>query len=103
MDHLRVDADQAYNTSRAVGNDAQELREELVGLQRDWDNLSREWSGVASSVYSAILCEWLEGATNVVDALAESSHNLGVAAVSYSQQDTGSAAALRSAPIDLGI
>ena len=32
MDHLRVDADQAYNTSRAVGNDAQELREELAGL-----------------------------------------------------------------------
>ena len=52
MDHLKVDADQAYNTSRAVGNDAQELREELAGLQRDWDNLSREWSGVASSAYS---------------------------------------------------
>jgi hypothetical protein len=33
MDHLRVDADQAYHTSRAVGNDAQELREELAGLQ----------------------------------------------------------------------
>ena len=51
MDHLKIDADQAYNTSRAVGNDAQELREELGGLQRDWDNLSREWSGVASSAY----------------------------------------------------
>ena len=49
MDHLRVDADQAYNTSRAVGNDAEERREELAGLQRDWDNLSRGWSGVASS------------------------------------------------------
>jgi hypothetical protein len=35
MDHLRVDADGAYNTSRAVGNDAQELREELAGLQRN--------------------------------------------------------------------
>ena len=30
MDQLRVDADQAYNTSRAVGNDAVELREELA-------------------------------------------------------------------------
>ena len=100
MDHLRVDADQAYNTSRAVGNDAQELREELAGLQRDWENLSRGWSGVASSAYSAIWCEWLEGATTLIDALAESSHNLGVAAVSYSEQDAGSAAALRSTPID---
>jgi hypothetical protein len=37
MDHLNVDADQAYNTSLAVGNDAEELREELAGLQRDCD------------------------------------------------------------------
>jgi len=101
MDHLKVDTDQAYNTSRAVGNDAQELREELAGLQRDWDNLS--WSGVASSAYSAIWCEWAEGATRLVDAFAESSHNLGVAAVSYSEQDAGSAADLGSTPIDLGI
>jgi WXG100 family type VII secretion target len=99
MDHLRVGADQAYNTSRAVGNDAEELREELAGLQRDWDNLSRGWSGVASSAYSGIWSEWLEGATTLVNALAESSHNLGVAAVSYSEQDAGSAAALRSTPL----
>jgi WXG100 family type VII secretion target len=103
MNHLRVDTDQAYNASRAVGNDAQELREELAGLQRDWDNLSRGWSGVASSAYSAIWCEWREDAATVVDALVESSHNLGVAAVSYSEQDAGSAAALHSTPIDLGI
>jgi WXG100 family type VII secretion target len=103
MDHLRVEADQAFNTSRVVGNDAQELRDELAGLQRDWDNLSREWSGVASSAYSAIWCEWLEGATTLVDALVESSHNLGVAAVSYSERDAGSAAAIRSTPIELGI
>jgi WXG100 family type VII secretion target len=102
MDHLGVDADQAYNTSRAVGNDAQELREELAGLQRDRENLSREWSGVASSAYSAIWGEWLEGATTLVHALAESSHDLGVAAVSYSEQDADSAAALRSTPIDMG-
>jgi WXG100 family type VII secretion target len=103
MDHLRVEADQAFNTSRVVGNDAQELREELAGLRRDWDNLSREWSGVASSAYSAIWCEWLDGATTLVDVLVESSHNLGVAAVAYSEQDASSAAALRSTPIDLGI
>ena len=34
MDDLRVDADQAYNASRAVGNDAQELREEFAGCNR---------------------------------------------------------------------
>lgn len=102
MDPLRVEADHAYNVSRAVGNDAQELQEELAGLQRDWDNLSREWSGVASSAYSAIWSEWLEGATKLVHALEESSHNLGVAAVSYSEQDTASAEAL-STSVDLGI
>lgn len=103
MDHLRVDVEQAYNTSRSLGNDAQDLREELLGLQRDWDNLSREWSGAASSAYSAIWCEWLDGATMLVDALVDSSHNLGVAAVSYAQQDAGSATILDSTPIDMGI
>jgi len=103
MDHLRVEADQAYNVSRAVGNDAQELREELAGLQRDWDNLSREWSGAASSTYSAIWNEWLEGGAKLVHALEESSHKLGVAAVSYSERDADSAAVLDSTHIDLGI
>jgi WXG100 family type VII secretion target len=103
MDHLKVEADQAYNTSRAVGNDAQELRDEMVGLQRDWDNLSREWSGLASSAYSALWGEWLEGATKLVDALAESSHNLGVAAAAYSEHDAGSAEAFSATPMDMGI
>src|SRR4051794_9556223 len=103
MDHLKVDTDRAYHTSRAVGNDAQELREELAGLQRDWDNLSREWFGVAASAYSGIWNEWLEGAIKLVHALEESARNLGVAAASYSEQDADSAAALDSTPIDLGI
>ncbi|TPG34666.1 WXG100 family type VII secretion target [Mycolicibacterium hodleri] len=54
MDQLRVDTDQAYNTSHAVSNDAEDLREELAGLQRDWDNLARGWTGTASSAYAAI-------------------------------------------------
>jgi WXG100 family type VII secretion target len=103
MNHVRVDVDQAYNTSRAVGNDAQELRDELVGLKRDWDNLSGGWSGVAASAYAAIWAEWLEGAATLVDALAESSRNLGLAAVLYSDQDVESAARIDSVPLDLGI
>jgi WXG100 family type VII secretion target len=103
MDHLRVDVDQAYNTSRVVGNDAVELREELARLERDWTNLSRGWSGVASSTYDAIWAEWLGGATTLVDALAESSHNLGRAAVRYSEQDTHSGGSIDSVQIDLGI
>lgn len=41
---MRVDADEAYNTSHAVSNDAEELRDELAALQRQWDNLSRGWT-----------------------------------------------------------
>jgi WXG100 family type VII secretion target len=103
MGQLRVDTEQAYNTSHAVSNDAEELREELAGLQRDWDNLSREWSGVASSAYSSIWAEWLEGATTLADSLADSSHKLGVAAVQYSEQDISSAAAIGTSPMDLGL
>jgi WXG100 family type VII secretion target len=102
MDHLRVDADHAYNTSHAVSNDAEELREELAQLQQEWDNLSHGWSGVAASAYSAIWADWLQGATTVVDALAESSHELGVAAVRYSEGDAGSATAIDASAMDLG-
>jgi WXG100 family type VII secretion target len=103
MDHLRVDADEAYNASHAVGNDAEELREELAGLQRDWANLSRGWSGVASTAYSLIWSEWLEGASTLVEALADSSRKLGVAAVRYGEQDAGSAATIESTLPDLGL
>ncbi len=103
MDHLRVDADYACNTSRAIANDAEELREELAVLQRDWDNLSREWSGVASAAYTASWQGWVEGATTLVDALADASHKLGVAAVLYADQDADSAIAMQSTVIELGL
>jgi WXG100 family type VII secretion target len=103
MNQMRVDADAAYSTSHAVSNDAQELREELASLQRQWDNLSRGWSGAASSAYSSIWTEWLDGASKLVDALAESSHNLGVAAVRYAEQDADSVTAVNSTTLDLGL
>ncbi|WP_235672935.1 WXG100 family type VII secretion target [Mycolicibacterium hodleri] len=77
------------------------MRDELKTLERDWDNLSRGWSGAASAAYSSIWAEWHEGATTLVEALAESSHNLGVAAVRYAEQDADSAEAVATT-IDLG-
>lgn len=103
MKYLLVDADQAYNTAHALGNDAVELREELAGLERDWDNLSRGWSGVASSAYADGWKDWLESAITLVDVLTDLSHNLGLAAVRYSEQDSQSAALIASVPMDLGI
>ena len=44
---------------------------------------------------TAIWRDWLQGATTLVDALADSSHNLGVAAVAYSERDADSAAVFR--------
>ena len=104
MDHLSVNTDEAYNTSHAVSNDAEELRDELRTLERDWDNLSRGWSGAASAAYSSIWAEWHGGAAALVEALAESSRNLGVAAVRYAEQDADSAATVASnATMDLGL
>jgi WXG100 family type VII secretion target len=102
-DHLSVDTEHAFNTSHTVSNDAEELREQLAGISRDWDNLARGWSGVAASTYASIWQEWHEGAAKLVDALAESSRSLGVAAVRYSEQDADSAGALNSTPVDLGL
>lgn len=102
-DHLRVDTEQAFKTSHAVSNEAEELREQLAGISRDWDGLARGWSGAAASAYGAIWEEWHEGAARLVEALAESSRSLGLAAVRYGERDADSAGALNSAPIDLGL
>lgn len=103
MDNLRVNADVAFSTSHAVGNDAEELRNGVIGLAREWENLSQGWSGAASTAYAAIWAEWLEGATVLVDALTESSHQLGVAAVRYEEQDAESASDVDSNTMDLGL
>lgn len=100
MDQLRVNADAAYRTSHDVGNDAEDLRDGLIVLQRDWDNLAYGWSGDAASAYSSAWTEWLDGATRLIDSLADSSYKLGAAAVRYGEQDADSAVDITSAPID---
>lgn len=103
MDHLNVDSDEAFDTSHAVSNEAEDLREELESLEQQWDNLSRGWLGAASSAFSSIWEEWHQGAMTLVDALAESSHNLGLAAVRYAERDAESASSLETSTIDLGL
>lgn len=103
MDRLRVTADEAFATSHAVGNDAEELRDGLSSLAQGWENLLHGWSGAASSAYATIWEEWHDGATRLIDALAESSHRLGAAAVRYGEQDATSAEALDSSITDLGL
>jgi WXG100 family type VII secretion target len=102
MANLEVDADATFSISQVIGNDAEELREELARLQREWGDLSRGWTGAAASAYSSIWDEWLEGATTLVDSLAETSRNLGHAAARYAEQDTASATTLEST-MDLGL
>lgn len=94
MNHLKVDADQAFNTSHVVSSDAMELRDELAGLQRDWENLIHCWSGSAAAAYAEIWADWHKGAMTLVETLADLSHNLGLAAVQYSEQDAQSASGI---------
>ncbi|MEU0499224.1 WXG100 family type VII secretion target [Mycobacterium sp. NPDC006124] len=103
MDNLRVNADAAFATSHAVSNDAEELRDGLHALLREWDNLSQGWSGAAATGYAGIWAEWHEGANKLIDALAESSRQLGVAAVRYEEQDAASAEVVDSTTINLGL
>jgi WXG100 family type VII secretion target len=103
MDNLEVDPDVAFSTSQSVSNDAVELHEQLAGLQRDWDNLSRGWSGAASSAYSPLWVEWLNGATALVDSLEELSHKVAAAAARYVDQDGSAAESIDSTAVDLGL
>jgi WXG100 family type VII secretion target len=101
-DHLRVDADAAFNGSHVISNEAEELREELSRLSREWDNLSHGWSGVAASAFARTWEEWHEGAAKVVEALAESSRRLAQAAVLYEERDNNSAQMLGSTGSGIG-
>lgn len=94
--HLRVHTDRVFATSHAVSNDAEELRDELIAITGEWENLSRGWSGNAAAAYGGIWQEWYEGATRVVDALADSSDKLGRTAVAYDERDMSSAEVLAS-------
>lgn len=92
-----------FNTSHAVSNNAEELREELSRLSREWDTVSHGWSGVAASVYTPIWEEWHEGATRLVETLAESSRSLAQAAILYEERDTDTAQTLGSLPDEMGL
>lgn len=103
MASLKVNADVAFNTAHSVGNDAEELREELSRLTREWDNVSHGWSGAAAAAFAPIWEEWHEGAAKIVETLAESSRNLAQAAVSYQEEDVNSAESLGSAGLEMGL
>ncbi|MGV0656606.1 WXG100 family type VII secretion target [Mycolicibacterium thermoresistibile] len=103
FDNLKVDTEHAFSTAHAVCNDAEELRQELAGIVREWDNISRGWSGTAASAYAAIWEEWHEGAAKVVETLAESSRRLAEAAVRYNERDADSAEQLGSVAMDMGL
>jgi WXG100 family type VII secretion target len=102
-DQLRVDADQAFTTSHAVSIDAEELREQLSHLSWEWDNLSHTWSGIAASAFTPAWEEWKEGASKIIEALAESSRRLAQAGLIYEEQDTSSAHTLGSIGNGIGL
>ncbi|MHC9293484.1 WXG100 family type VII secretion target [Mycobacterium sp. LTG2003] len=100
---LNVDTDAAFNIAHALSNDAEELRQELSALIQQWRNLSQGWSGAAASAYTPLWEDWHQGATQIVDALAESSRDLAQAAVAYAEQDTNSAEALEAPALEMGL
>ena len=100
---LEVDTDTAFTTSRSVSADAEELREGLVELSHGWANVSRGWSGAAASAYTPLFEEWEEGASQLVESLAETAHMLAEAAVRYREQDTSSAESVAATAREMGI
>lgn len=103
MDPLEVDVYVVFDTSRSVSNDAVDLHEQLAGLNRDWDNLSRSWSGTASSAYSPLWEEWLGGATALVDSLDDVARKLAVSAAEYADKDVQSGTSISSVQIERGL
>lgn len=94
--HLKVDAAQALSTAHVASNEAEQLRHELAGIFREWDDVSAGWSGAAASAFASRWDEWHQGATQLVETLDESSRLLAEAAVAYDAQETDSVRSLRS-------
>lgn len=100
---LEVDAEAAFNAGHVIGNDAEELREELSALAREWDDVSHGWTGTAATAFAGIWEEWHEGAAKLVDNLAESARRLARAAVSYEDQDAQSAQTIDLPSVEMGL
>ena len=88
---MMVSPDEVFTAAQAVRNQAYELNDGLAGLSRDWDSLSRGWSGVAASAFAPAWQDWQEGVTTLVAMLADWSDRLARAAVAYEQQDCAAA------------
>jgi WXG100 family type VII secretion target len=101
--HLEVDTDAALNTSRSVSTEAEELREGVAELSQEWANVSRGWSGTAASAYTPLFHEWQEGASKLVESLAESADRLAEAAVRYQEQDAVSAESVAATAREMGL
>lgn len=100
MKQLTVDVEVALKAANSVGSDAAELREELASLQREWHDIAHGWKGSAASAYAALWEQWHDGATRVVQTVADAAQDLTQAALLYAQQDEQSACRLQSASPD---
>lgn len=96
-DPLQADTADLFGKAQAIGNHAQELREELLRLVAGWGDLSHTWEGAAAAAYAPIFERWHNNAAAIVDNLAETSDLLAKAAVAYEEQDAAGAAGLGAA------
>ncbi len=97
---LETSWDDMVNAAMGLATQAAELRTELDGIEREWEHLSGEWRGDASSSYGKIWTEWAAGAEEVVRVLHESSELLQAAARAYTEQDSVSGHHISS--VDVG-
>lgn len=97
MADLMVNATEVFNVAHALSNQAHELGDELDRLSSEWDGLSHSWSGAAASAFTPAWEKWHEGATKVVELLADRADRLARAAVAYEEQDSDAGGAVGSA------
>lgn len=84
---MMVSPNEVFKAAHAIGNQANELRDGLEGLSRDWDSLSHGWSGAAASAFTPAWAEWHEGVTTLIAMLTNWADRMARAAVAYEQQD----------------
>lgn len=88
---LNVSWDDMVTAAMELARQSAQLGDELKAIRREWEGLSADWRGEASSTYVQMWDQWSGAAREVVTMLEASCESLCQAARAYTDQDEASA------------
>lgn len=97
MEDTAVDTPAMVDVGRALGRVSGDLEREIADAATAVAAITASWHGDAASAFADGWAAVHRGAREMVAVLADSAHNLEVAATTYAQQDESTAVAVAGA------